>query len=85
MTEPSPELEQRVRQAFARMHSERVFVDCKIAEDGGDIVVRLYSQRREEPKLMPTPYEVFRFDPIAGTLTPLTGADAAPYLIPQYK
>ena len=85
MTDPSPVLEQQVRESFARIEPKRVFQGCEVAEDDRGMVVRIYSQSRQRPGVLPPPYRVFRFDPVTGALTPLTGENAAPYMIRTYK
>ena len=85
MTDPAPELEQQVRLSFVREYPLRLFRGCKVAEVGRALVVRIYSHDAQSPNLMPTPYEVFRFDPYSGSLRLLSGEEAAPFTIPNYK
>ena len=85
MTDASPELEQQVRESFARFEQGRMFQGCKVAEDERGTVVRIYSQSTQSPRVLPTPYQIFRFDRSDGTLSLLTGDDAAPYVIKIYK
>jgi hypothetical protein len=85
MTDPSPELERQVEASYSRLEPERVFQGCKVAEDTRGIVVRIYSQSRQRPGVLPPPYRTFRFDADAGTLSALTDEEAAPYRIKNYK
>ena len=86
MKEPSPELEEQVRLSFSRQFPQRVFTGCKVAEAGSELVVRIYSRDSKGPPfVIPTPYEIFRFDPQTGDLGLLSGKDAAPFLIANYK
>jgi len=85
MTDPSPELEQHVRASFAQIEPERVFRGCKVAEQAGAVIVRIYSHAKRFTNLMPTPYQVYRFNPPKGTLSALSREEAAPYVIPNYK
>ena len=85
MTEPSPELEQRVSLSFSQQHPQRLFRGCKVADVGGALVVRIYSHDARFPNLMPTPYQVLRFDPDSGSLSLLNGEQAAPFTITNYK
>ena len=85
MTDPSPELQQRVSLSFAQQHPQRLFRGCKVADVGGALVVRIYSHDARFPILMPTPYQVFRFDPDSGSLSLLSGEEAAPFTISNYK
>ena len=85
VTEPSPELERHVRESFAQKEPERIFVHCKVAEQGGKVFVRIYSHHQRFPNLMPTPYQVFRFDAATSTLIELNDEEAAPYKIQNYK
>src|SRR5438874_397300 len=80
MTTPSPELEQQVRLSFCRLEPQRVFRSCKVAEDQRGMVVRIYSHGPGFLRVIPTPYQVFRFDSASGILSPLSGEDAAPYI-----
>jgi hypothetical protein len=85
MTDASPELQQRVSSSFAQQHPHRLFRGCKVADVDGALIVRIYSHDARYPNLMPTPYQVFRFDPDSGTLSLLSGDQAAPFTIPNYK
>jgi hypothetical protein len=85
MTDPSPELQQRVSLSFAQQHPQRLFRGCKVAAVGEALVVRIYSHDAGFPNLIPTPYQIFRFDSDSGSLSPLSGEEAAPYTIPNYK
>lgn len=85
MNEPSPELQERVRTIFAQRESERVFRGCKVAEDGGTLVVRIYSHQARFQNVIPTPYHIFRFDPASDGLSLLSAEEAAPFTIANYK
>ncbi|MFO1482554.1 MAG: hypothetical protein U1F71_04235 [Verrucomicrobiaceae bacterium] len=85
MNEPSAELQERVRASFTQREPERVFRGCKVAEDGATLIVRIYSYRAQFPNIMPTPYQVYRFDPASDALTLLSAEEAAPYTIANYK
>lgn len=85
MTDASPVLEQQVRESFARFEPGRMFEGCKVAEDEMGMVVRIYSQSPQGPRVFPPPYQIFRFDRGNGILSLLTGDDAAPYMIAMYK
>jgi len=85
MTDPSPVLEQKVRESFSRVEPERTFQGCKIAEDERGMIVRIYSQSRRGPGVLPPPYRIFRFDPSSGILSPLASEEADPYMIKLYK
>ena len=85
MHEPTPELLHQVKASYSQLEPTRVFQGCKVAEDERGIVVRVYSQSRKSPGVMPPPYRVFRFDSTTGTLVPLTDEEAAPYWIKNYK
>ncbi len=85
MTDPSPEFQQRVSLSFGQQHPQRVFRGCKVADVDGVLVVRIYYHDARFPHLMPTPYQVFRFDPDSGTLSLLSGEEAAPFVIANYK
>jgi hypothetical protein len=85
MNDPSPELEQQVRDSFARLEPEQVFCGCKIAETPEEVIVRIYSQGKGYTKIMPTPYQVYRFEPSTGNLRALSDEEAAPYVIQNYK
>lgn len=85
MTDPSPDLEQRVSLSFAQHHPDRLFRSCKVADVGGACVVRIYSHSARAPNLKPTPYQIFRFDPDSGILSLLSGEEAAPFMIANYK
>jgi hypothetical protein len=83
--DPSPELELHLRQSFARIEPERVFRGCKVADRTGAVVVRIYSHAKRFPNLVPTPYQIYRFDVSAGSLTVLSAEEAAPYVVRNYK
>lgn len=85
MTEPSPELERQVEASYSRLEPDRLFQGCKVAEDEMGIVVRIYSQSRKRPGVLPPPYQIFRFDPATSILSTLTDEEAAPYRIRNYK
>jgi len=85
MIDPSPELQQRLGSSFARQHPQRLFRGCKVADVGGVLVVRIYSHDARFPNLIPTPYQIFRFDPDSGSLSVLSGEQAAPFTIANYK
>ena len=85
MTEPSPELEERVRLSFARLEPNRVFRGCEVAEQSGAVIVRIYSDQMGLPGGRPTPYQLFRFNSDTGDLSPLSSEDAAPFTIKNYK
>jgi hypothetical protein len=74
-----------VEESYSRLEPQRVFQGCKIAEDERYIVVRIYSQSRVRPMVMPPPYRIYRFDPATGSLTPLTAGESTPYTIQNYK
>ena len=85
MNEPTPELRQQVEVSYSQLEPARLFQGCKVAEDERGILVRIYSQSRKPPRVMPPPYRVFRFESTTGTLIPLTDEEAAPYWIKSYK
>jgi hypothetical protein len=85
MDEPSSEFEEKVRRAFAAVEPARAFIGCKIASEGDQMFVRVYSQRIDSKRVMPAPYQVFRFDPASGALTTATKEEAARYFISNYK
>ena len=85
MTNPSPEFERRVEASYSRLKPERLFQGCKVAEDERGIIVRVYSQSRHRPAVLPPPYETYRFDAATSTLSRLTDEEAAPYRIRNYK
>jgi len=62
-----------------------VFRGCKVAREGEQTFVRIYSHRVGSEKLTPTPYEVSRFDGARGILTKPSEEEAARYSIPNYK
>jgi hypothetical protein len=62
---------------------ERLFRKRKVAEDGGTLVVRIHSHRAQFPNLIPTPYQVYRFDPASCALTLLSTEEALPFTIPK--
>jgi hypothetical protein len=78
-------LQQRVSLSFGRQHPQRLFRGCKVADVGGVVAVRIYSNDVRFPHLIPTPYQVFRFDPNSDALSLLSGEEAAPFTIPNYK
>jgi hypothetical protein len=47
--------------------------------------VRIYSHSVRCPQLIPTPYQIFRFDGTTGVLSALSSEDAQPYVIHNYK
>jgi hypothetical protein len=85
MTEPSLEFEKRVRLSFASVKPRRVFRGCKVAEQDGTTIVRIYSHDPQFPNLTPTPYQLFRFDVASGNLSPLSSEEAALFTIKNYK
>ena len=85
MTEPTSDLRRKVEASYSQLEPTRVFQGCKVAQDEKGIVVRVYSQPRKRPGVLPMPYRIFRFDPASGTLSPLTDEEAAPYWIKNYK
>ena len=85
MTNAPPELGRRIEESYSKLEPRRVFQGCKIAEAEKGIVVRIYSQSREKPVVMPPPYRIFRFDSLTGALTALTAEEATPYTIQNYK
>ena len=85
MTDPTPELEEKVRLAFVQSEPARVFRGCKVENRGAQVFVRVYSHRAGWEKLIPTPYQVFRFDPTLSVLTAPSKEEAARYSILNYK
>lgn len=85
MTEPTPEFEAKVRIAFSQIEPARAFHGCKVAIEEKQVFVRIYSRADHQKRLMPTPYQVFRFDPELGLLTPPNDEELKRYTIPNYK
>jgi hypothetical protein len=85
MSDPTPEFEETVRLAFARVEPSRVFRGCKVASEGPEMIVRVYSHCTGWEKLIPTPYQVFRFDSASGVLTPPSKEQAVRYSVSNYK
>ena len=84
MNKPSRELEERIRRSFALQEPERQFCGCQVAEDSGTLIARIYSQPAQNPRI-PIPYQIFRFDPVSGSLSLAGAEDAAPFIISNYR
>jgi hypothetical protein len=85
MNDPSPELVQRVQKSFAKQEPTRLFRGCKVTEHDGRVIVRIYSNDSRFPSLIPTPYQIFSFDGDSDSLSLLSGEEAAPFTIQNYK
>jgi len=79
MKDPSAELELRARLSFEQQQPLRLFRSCKVAEQDGEVVVRIDSHDKRFPDRKPTPYQVFRFDSDSGSLSLLSSEHAAPF------
>ena len=85
MIDPTPELEEKVRLAFVQAEPKRVFRGCKVASEGSQMFVRIYCHCVGWEQLIPTPYQIFRFDAASGLLTPPSKNEDMHYSIPNYK
>jgi hypothetical protein len=74
-----------LRAAFARMEPDRDEMRYMVLQKEPMVVVRIYSYMKGKPKMRPTPYQIFEFNPHIGELRKLCGEEATPYVIKNYK